>query len=50
MNRRDAVSGLAEMAAAPRIALAQEYPAKPILMVMPLQAGGAIDITMRLAR
>ena len=36
------------MAAAPRIALAQEYPAKPILMVMPLQAGSAVDIMMRI--
>ena len=48
MNRRDAVLALAAMAAAPRIALAQEYPAKPILMVMPLQAGSAVDIMMRI--
>ena len=27
---------------------AQEYPAKPILMVMPLQAGSAVDIMMRI--
>lgn len=48
MNRRDAVLALAAMAAAPRITLAQEYPAKPILMVMPLQAGSAVDIMMRI--
>jgi tripartite-type tricarboxylate transporter receptor subunit TctC len=36
------------MAAAPRIALAQEFPTKPILMVMPLQAGSAVDIMMRI--
>jgi tripartite-type tricarboxylate transporter receptor subunit TctC len=29
-------------------AAAQEYPAKPILMLMPLQAGSAVDIMMRI--
>ena len=29
-------------------AVAQEYPAKPVLMVMPLQAGSAVDIMMRI--
>ncbi len=48
MNRRDSVLALAAIAAAPRIAMAQEYPAKPILMVMPLQAGSAVDIMMRI--
>ena len=27
---------------------AQDYPAKPILMVMPLQAGSAVDVMMRI--
>ena len=48
MNRRDSVLALAAITAAPRIAMAQEYPAKPILMVMPLQAGSAVDIMMRI--
>ena len=29
-------------------ARAQDYPAKPILMVMPLQAGSAVDVMMRI--
>ena len=48
MNRRDSVLALAAITGAPRIAMAQEYPAKPILMVMPLQAGSAVDIMMRI--
>ncbi len=39
---------LAALAAAPRIAVAQEYPARPILMVLPLQAGSAVDVMMRI--
>jgi len=29
-------------------ALAQDYPAKPILLLMPLQAGSAVDVMMRI--
>jgi tripartite-type tricarboxylate transporter receptor subunit TctC len=29
-------------------AVAQDYPAKPILMLMPLQAGSAVDVMMRI--
>ncbi len=48
MNRRHSVLALAALATAPRLAFAQEYPAKPILMVLPLQAGSAVDVMMRI--
>ncbi len=38
----------AALLAAPQPVVAQEYPAKPVLMVMPLQAGSAVDIMMRI--
>ncbi|HKC43777.1 MAG TPA: tripartite tricarboxylate transporter substrate binding protein [Burkholderiales bacterium] len=41
------VSALAAFAVAAS-ALAQDYPAKPILMLMPLQAGSAVDVMMRI--
>jgi len=44
--RRCMVAAVLLAAALP--AVAQEYPAKPILMVMPLQAGSAVDIMMRI--
>jgi tripartite-type tricarboxylate transporter receptor subunit TctC len=44
--RRFIVAAVLLAAALP--AAAQEYPAKPILMVMPLQAGSAVDIMMRI--
>jgi tripartite-type tricarboxylate transporter receptor subunit TctC len=42
-----AAIGAALLAAALPVA-AQDYPAKPILMVMPLQAGSAVDVMMRI--
>jgi tripartite-type tricarboxylate transporter receptor subunit TctC len=44
--RRFIVTAVLLAAALP--AVAQEYPAKPVLMVMPLQAGSAVDIMMRI--
>jgi tripartite-type tricarboxylate transporter receptor subunit TctC len=38
----------ATLLAAALPAAAQDYPAKPILMLMPLQAGSAVDIMMRI--
>jgi tripartite-type tricarboxylate transporter receptor subunit TctC len=42
-----AAIGAALLGAALPVA-AQDYPAKPILMVMPLQAGSAVDVMMRI--
>ncbi len=42
-----AAIGAALLAAALPVA-AQDYPTKPILMVMPLQAGSAVDVMMRI--
>ena len=36
------------LAAALQPCAAQDYPSKPILMLMPLQAGSAVDIMMRI--
>ncbi|MGE5794495.1 MAG: Bug family tripartite tricarboxylate transporter substrate binding protein [Bacteroidota bacterium] len=43
---RTAIAATLLAAALP--AAAQDYPAKPILMLMPLQAGSAVDIMMRI--
>ena len=43
---RTAIAAALLAAALP--AAAQDYPAKPILMLMPLQAGSAVDIMMRI--
>jgi len=43
---RVAITAVLVAAAAP--AAAQDYPAKPILMLMPLQAGSAVDVMIRI--
>ena len=35
-------------ACVPGLAAAQDYPAKPLLFVMPLQAGSAVDVMVRI--
>jgi len=39
---------LAALATAPLPSAAQQYPAKPLLMLMPLQAGSAVDVMIRI--
>ena len=46
MKTRTCLAALAFLFAAP--CLAQDYPAKPILLVMPLQAGSAVDVMVRI--
>ncbi len=47
-KRRFARAVAAGLLAAALPCAAQDYPAKPILMVMPLQAGSAVDVMMRI--
>src|SRR5688500_6201834 len=41
-------ASLAALCAIPLLAIAQEYPAKPVQVVLPLQVGSASDIAVRL--
>src|SRR5436190_12416367 len=43
-----AVAALAALAAASVPCAAQSYPSKPLLMLMPLQAGSAVDVMIRI--
>ena len=47
LSRRSVCAGLASALAAPLPALAQEFPTKPITIVVPFTAGGAGDILAR---
>jgi tripartite-type tricarboxylate transporter receptor subunit TctC len=41
-------AGVAAASAAPRIAVTQAYPSRPVTMVVPYGAGGATDTTGRI--
>ena len=47
LNRRHILSGVA-FAALPRSALAQDYPQRPVRVIVPYAPGGASDILARL--
>jgi tripartite-type tricarboxylate transporter receptor subunit TctC/ABC-type uncharacterized transport system substrate-binding protein len=48
MKRREFIAGLGSAAAWPAAAQAQTYPSRPITMVVPFQAGGALDVLARI--
>ena len=41
-------AGIAALPARPRVALAQSYPSRPITMIVPFPAGGAVDVIGRI--
>lgn len=48
MRRRNAILGLAALAAASTQAAAQSYPSRPVTIVVPYAAGGAFDVLGRI--
>jgi tripartite-type tricarboxylate transporter receptor subunit TctC len=46
ISRRNALT-FAALFAAPRLAMAQEYPARPVTFIVPFGAGGGVDSIMR---
>ena len=48
LDRRTAIAALAGAALAPRLARAQEFPSRPIRIIIPVAPGGGVDVFARM--